>query len=80
MISVDVISEDKNWSKKIKRKQIFFQSICKSFPKKYLFVNKKIFFSLMLSNNQNIRKLNKQFRNKNRATDILSFPLQKKID
>ena len=32
----------------------------------------------MLSNNQNIRKLNKQFRNKNRATDILSFPLQKK--
>ena len=78
MISVDVISEDKNWSKKIKRKQIFFQSICKSFPKKYLFTNKKIFFSLMLSNNQNIRKLNKQFRNKNRATDILSFPLQKK--
>ena len=78
MISVDVISEDKNWSKKIKRKQIFFQSICKSFPKKYLFTNKKIFFSLMLSNNKNIRKLNKQFRNKNKATDILSFPFQKK--
>ena len=79
MISVDVVSEDKNWSKKIKRKQIFFQSICKSFPKKYLFLNKKIFFSLMLSNNKNIKKLNKVFRKKNKPTDILSFPLDKKI-
>ena len=79
MISVEVVSEDKNWSKKIKKKDVFFRSICKSFPKKYQFVNKKIFLTLLLSNNKSIKKLNKKFRNKNKATDILSFPFQKKV-
>ena len=79
MINVNVLSEDNNWSKKIKRKFFFFNSICKAFPKKYQFRNKNIFLTLMLSNNQRIKKLNKQFRNKTSATDILSFPNQKKI-
>ena len=35
--------------------------------------------TLLLSNNQSIKKLNKKFRNKNRPTDILSFPIKKKI-
>tara|TARA_Y100000389_G_C17418104_1_gene494988 strand:- start:898 stop:1359 length:462 start_codon:yes stop_codon:yes gene_type:complete len=78
MIKIDVLSEDKNWSKKIKKKEDFFCSICKAFPKKYQFSNKKIFLTLLLSNNKKIKKLNKQFRNKNKVTDILSFPLQKK--
>jgi len=79
MISLDVISEEISWSKKINKKEVFFHSICKFFPKKYQFKNKKIFLTLLLSNNKGIKKLNKQFRNKNKATDILSFPLQKKI-
>tara|TARA_B100001093_G_scaffold39361_1_gene33562 strand:+ start:207 stop:668 length:462 start_codon:yes stop_codon:yes gene_type:complete len=79
MISVEVVSEEKNWSKKIKKKEVFFHSICKSFPKKYQFINKKIFLTLLLSNNKGTKKLNKQFRNKNKPTDVLSFPNQKKI-
>ena len=79
MISVDVVSEEKKWAQKIKKKDVFFYSICKAFPKKYQFLNKKIYFTLLLSNNSSIRKLNKQFRNKEKATDILSFPLQNKI-
>ena len=79
MINVDVVSEEKNWSKRIKKKEIFFRSICKSFPKKYQFMNKKIFFTLLLSNNKGIKKLNKKFRNKNTPTDVLSFPLYEKI-
>ena len=34
---------------------------------------------MLLSNNRNIKKLNKEFRNKNKSTDILSFPFSKKI-
>ena len=79
MISVEVVSDERNWSKKIKKKEFFFHSICKSFPKKYKFRNRKISLTLLLSNNENIKKLNKKFRNKNKPTDILSFPLQKKI-
>ena len=79
MIDVNVFSEEKAWSKKLKNKNIFFNRICRSFPKKYKFINKKVRFSLLLSNNRNIKKLNKVFRNKNKPTDILSFPTSKKI-
>ena len=41
--------------------------------KKFRFSDKKIYLSLLLSNNTKIKKLNKKFRNKNKATDILSF-------
>ena len=59
-----------------KKKTFFFHSVCKAFPKNYQFINKNIYLSLLLSNNKNIKKLNKRFRNKDKATDVLSFPLQ----
>jgi len=74
MISINVFSEEKAWSKRLKNKDIFFKKICKAFPKKYKFLNKKVTFTLLLSNNKNIKKLNKVFRKKNKSTDILSFP------
>jgi len=79
MIKINVFSEEKAWSKKIKKKELFFNKICKAFPKKYKFFNKKISLTLLLSNNRNIRKLNKRFRNKDKSTDVLSFPLNKKV-
>ena len=79
MISVNVFSEEKAWSKRIRNKNFFFKKICRAFPKKYKFLSKKVSFTLLLSNNKNIKKLNKNFRNKNKSTDILSFPLNKKI-
>ena len=79
MINIEVFSEEKAWSKKLKKKEIFFKKICSFFPKKYQFPNKKINLTLLLSNNKGIRKLNKEFRNKNKSTDILSFPFNKKI-
>jgi len=78
MIKVNVLSEDRSWSKKIKKKEIFFNNLCKFFPKKFRFVNKRIYLTLLLSNNRNIKKLNKKFRNKNKHTDILSFPFHQK--
>ena len=78
MISIDVFSNEKAWSKRLKKKELFFNEICKAFPKKYKFLNKKICLTLLLSNNKNIKKLNKNFRNKNKSTDILSFPFTKK--
>ena len=66
--------------KKDKKKQELFDKICKKFPKKFRFDNKKAYLTLLLSNNKKIKDLNKKFRNKNKHTDILSFPFkQKKI-
>ena len=78
MINFSVFSEEKSWSKRLKNKEIFFKKICKFFPKKYKFPQKKVSFTILLSNNKNIRRLNKLFRDKNKSTDILSFPANKK--
>ena len=80
MINVNVFSDEKAWSKRIKKKELFFKKICDSFPKKYKFLNKKVSFNLLLSNNKKIKKLNKSFRKKNKPTDILSFPFNKKVN
>ena len=79
MINISVFSEEKAWSKRLRNKDLFFQKICNAFPKKYKFLHKKVSFTLLLSNNKNIQKLNKLFRKKNKPTDILSFPLTKKF-
>ena len=78
MISVNVILENKLWGKKIKKPHIFFNELSRNFPKKYQFINKKVFLTVLLSNNKIIKKLNKSFRKKNKSTDILSFPCEKK--
>ena len=78
MININVFSEEKAWSKRLKNKDLFFKKVCKALPKKYRFSNKKVSLSLLLSNNKNIKRLNKNFRNKNKSTDILSFPLSNK--
>jgi len=79
MININVFSNEKAWSHRLRRKELFFSKICKAFPKKYQFSKKKISLTLLLSNNKNIKKLNKIFRNKNKSTDILSFPFNKKV-
>jgi len=80
MISIDVVSESNLWSKKIKKTNVFFNSLVKVFPKKYRFIKKKVSLTILLSNNKNIKKLNKKFRDKNKATDVLSFPSEKQIN
>ena len=80
MINIDVVSECKLWNKKIKKPDIFFNSLAQVFPKKYRFVKKKVSLTILFSNNKNIKKLNKKFRNKNKATDVLSFPSEKKFN
>ena len=80
MISIDVVSESNLWCKKIKKPDIFFNSLVQVFPKKYRFIKKKISLTILLSNNKNIKRLNKKFRNKDKSTDVLSFPSEKKIN
>jgi len=80
MINVDVVLDNNLWSKKIKNEDLFFNSIVSFFPKKYRFIKKKVSLTILLSNNKNIQKLNKKFRNKDKPTDVLSFPSEKKIN
>ena len=76
MIKINVISEEKSWSKKILKRNELFNQVCKLFPKKFRFIKKKAHLSLLLSNNKKIKILNKKFRNINKHTDILAFPFE----
>ena len=50
MIKVNVISEEKSWSKKIKKKELLFDKIIKYFPNKFKFLNhlKQLFLVFQL--------------------------------
>ena len=80
MINIEVVSESNLWNKRIKKKELFFNSLTSFFPKKYRFGKKKLNLTILLSNNKNIQKLNRKFRGKNKPTDTLSFPFEKKFN
>ena len=80
MISVNVLVDHNKWRKSLNKPQLFFDKIIKRFPKKYSYFNKNVNFTLLLSNNTNIKKLNYKFRKKNNHTDVLSFPSFIKTD
>ena len=75
MIKVNVEVDCKPWLKKIKNPKKYFNKKLKQISKIISFFKEKnTIFTILLTNSLNMKKLNKKFRNKNKATDILSFP------
>ena len=75
MIKVDVEVDCKSWHKKIKNPKKYFSKKLNKISKDIKFLkNKKIIFTILLTNSLNIKKLNKKFRKRNKSTDVLSFP------
>ena len=80
MIKINVVVGYPKWKKKIKNiknyfklKQTKFNNCCN--PSKT--INE---FTLFLTNNSTMKNLNKKFRKINKPTDVLSFPLNIKIE
>ena len=80
MIYAEVLVETQNWKKIIHAPQSLIKRVVRKFPYNYKFLNKKVYISILLTNNKQIRILNKKFRKKNKPTDILSFPFFNKKD
>ena len=78
MIKVNVIVGNKNWIKFIRKPEAYLKRKINLLNKKKILFKKNVFFSLLLSNNSEIKKINKKFRNKDKATDVLSFPFYEK--
>tara|TARA_B100000287_G_scaffold429458_1_gene482844 strand:+ start:779 stop:1249 length:471 start_codon:yes stop_codon:yes gene_type:complete len=74
MIEADVLVESKNWKKILQNPRKQVANILKRFPSHYRFNYRKVYISVLLTNNNKIKSLNKKFRKKNKPTDILSFP------
>ena len=75
MIKVNVEVNNKSWHKKIKNPKRYLNKKLKKISKIVkFFKGKDITFTILLTSSLNMRKLNKKFRNRNKPTDILSFP------
>ena len=79
MIKVNVITSNKNWRKYVGRPEIYLKKkIKKLYQNNKFFKNKALEFSILLSDNLEIKKLNKRFRKNNKSTDVLYFPFYEK--
>ena len=77
MIKINVIVGNKSWKKYIKNPKVYVKNKIRLLKKNNnFFKNKNIHFSLLLSDNKEIKKINNKFRKKNKTTDVLSFPLK----
>ena len=77
MIKVNVIVNDKTWFNYIKSPKLYIKKKISKIQKDKFFLKKTNYsLNILLSGNNDIKKLNKQFRKKNKSTDILSFPFQ----
>ena len=79
MIKVNVINNNISWFRFIKDPSRYIDKKIKKLNYKNKKLKKnRIFCSLLLSGNQEIKNLNKKFRKKHESTDVLSFPFYKK--
>ena len=80
MISGDVVLDYYLWKKKIRNPKTYIKKKLVKLNKIKLFKKKSKNHTIFLTNNKKMRELNKKFKNKNKTTDVLSFPFQNKIN
>ena len=80
MTNVDVVLDHYLWKKKIKNPETYIKKKLFKLNKLKLFKKKSKNHTIFLTNNKKMRELNKKFRNKNKTTDVLSFPFHNKTN
>ena len=79
MIKANVTVDYSKRKKKIKNPKKYILKKIRKLQKISTFKNKNQEFSILLTNNQKMKKLNFKFRKKNKITDVLSFPFNHTI-
>ena len=74
MIDADVVVENKLWNKKIKNPNNYIKKKFKKILEVNSLKKKRFSLTILLTDNSKMKYLNKKFRNKNKTTDVLSFP------
>ena len=77
MTSANVIIDYLPWKAKIFNPNLYLKKKLKKINKKKLLKTKNKEFTILLTHKKLMKKLNAKFRNNNKATDVLAFPLLK---
>ena len=81
MIKINVITNSNNWLNYIKKPNYYLDKKIKKLNLRIKeFKKNKIFCTVLLTGNKEIKYLNNKFRKKNKITDVLSFPFHTKKD
>ena len=78
MIKANVITKNLSWYRYIKNPNSYIDRKIKKLNNKNKKLKRSVYFTLLLSGEKEIKNLNRKFRNKNKATDVLSFPFYTK--
>ena len=76
MIRGNVITSYSNWKKFLIKPNDYLKKRLNKLSKAPSFKKKNHEFSVLLTNNKEMKKLNHKFRKKNKTTDVLSFPIK----
>ena len=76
MIKANVISGHLSWKRILKKPNDYLKKRLKILSKTPSFKKKNHEFSILLTNDKEMKKLNNKFRKKNKTTDVLSFPIK----
>ena len=76
MIKANIITGHSNWKKFLKNPSDYIKKRLNKLSKAPSFKRKNHEFSILLTNNKEMKKLNHKFRKKNKTTDVLSFPIK----
>ena len=76
MIKANVIFGHSKWKRIIKKPNDYLKKRLKILSNAPTFKRKNHEFSILLTNNKQMKYLNFKFRKKNKTTDVLSFPLK----
>ena len=76
MIKANVISGHSSWKRILKKPNDYLKKRLKILSKTPSFKKKNHEFSILLTNDKEMKKLNNKFRKKNKTTDVLSFPIR----
>ena len=76
MIKANVITAHSNWKKFLIKPNDYLKKRLNKLSKAPSFKRKNHEFSILLTNNKEMKKLNHKFRKKNKITDVLSFPIK----
>ena len=80
MIKINVLIKNNRWKRFIKNPENYFKKKINKLNKNLFFRKKRLEFTLLLTEEKFLKKLNYKFRKKNKTTDVLSFPSEKTIN
>ena len=79
MTNINVVLDHYLWKKKISSPNRYIKKKINKLNKINFFKKKSKNCTIFLTSSKKMKELNKKFRNKNKSTDVLSFPFNNKI-